>query len=534
MKKLSLLILSMISAFFLFSQTPGTLYHLFGNNGIVLTDYEYIGDDNYSYASAIQADLKIILGGHCINGGVNNIMIVRYHAFGNIDLSFGNDGIKVLLLGGSDDMLTDIAVQPDGKIVFVGYTNNGTKEQMIAGRLNTDGSLDNSFSATGMVVIDFGSSKNSCGMSMALLDDGKILIAGYTYETTPNYVSHIAMCRLTSYGVPDDTFGVNGLITYDFNDLWCYPDNVVIHDERIILGGVFLNSDFTRYVTLSRYYLDGTLDNNFGNLGYTTVELDQAVIGGPERGGMCMTADGKIVYANKVNPAWLVKDFAVLRFNQNGSVDNSFGTNGMIVTELEGNSSAAAVVAQADGKIIACGTHRTPDPGSDDFVLIRYLENGDLDASFGAEGTGVVISNISPEIYLPDKSYDMLFWNGDKLLVSGHANTDLSDTDFAMACYHTGLNVGIETPDNAEIYLSIYPNPVTDQATIAFKLTQAEIVKVEVMNTSGIIVANITYDYYTKGEHQLRWDGSRLAAGVYIVKMAVGDRVYTGKLVKTR
>ncbi|MCD4724101.1 MAG: T9SS type A sorting domain-containing protein, partial [Bacteroidales bacterium] len=438
------------------------------------------------------------------------------------------------LFGGSDDYVEDLAIQPDGKIVFVGYTDNSTKAQMIAGRLNTDGTLDNSFNANGMTVIDFGPSTDSYGLSMALLDDGKILIAGYIHEDL-NSVNNIAMCRLTSSGVPDNTFGVNGLITYDFNDLWCFPDNVVVYDEKILLGGVFIDgSDFMRYVTLSRYYLDGSVDYGFGNFGYTTVQLDDTEVAGASRSGMCVTVDGKIAYATHVKPAWLAKDFAVLRFTPEGDPDNSFGNSGMVITEMAGNSYSSAIVAQNDGKIVASGAIRSPDPGSYDFVLVRYLDNGDLDASFGAAGTGVVISNVSPETWFGDESYSMMILLNGKFLVSGYAKTDHQNPDFALASYHSGLNVGIETKDNAEINFSINPNPITDQAILSFSLKEAGRVKAEVINTFGSIVASITDEYYREGEHQLRWDGSGLAAGVYIVKITVGDRVNTGKLVKTR
>ncbi len=533
MKKLSLLILSLISTFFLAGQTPGTLNVSFGNYGITLTDYVNNGNDNYSEASAQHTNGKIVLGGFSVNNSAWNITIACYYSNGTINLNFANQGIKVLEFGGSDDQLTDLAIQPDGKIVFVGYTDNGTKTQMLAGRLNVDGSLDNSFSGNGMNVIDFGPLTDSHGLSMALLDDGKIIIAGYIHEDQ-NQINHIAMCRLTSNGFIDNTFGVNGLITYDYNDLWCYPDNVLIYDEKILLGGIFIDGDdFMRYVTLSRYNLDGSVDYGFGNSGYSTFQLDGAEVAVPSHSDMCMTADGKIVYATHVKPVWLAKDFAVLRFNPDGSPDNSFGNSGMVVTEMIGDSYASAIVAQNDGKIVASGAVRSPDPESHDFVLVRYLDNGDLDASFGAEGTGVVITNVSPEIWYADKSYSLMILINGKFLVSGYAKTDHQNPDFAMACFHSGLNVGIETRDAAEIYLSINPNPVADQAILSFSLKEAVTVRAEVINNFGSIVTSITDKYYPEGEHQIRWDGSGLAAGVYIIKMTVGDMVYTEKLVKS-
>ena len=67
---------------------------------------------------------------------------------------------------------------------------------------------------------------------MGILDDGKIIISGYVRDSAYSY-NHIAMCRLTSTGVLDYSFGVNGLKTYDFLDLWCFPDEMIIHNVLI-------------------------------------------------------------------------------------------------------------------------------------------------------------------------------------------------------------------------------------------------------------------------------------------------------------
>ena len=298
MKKLSLLVLSMMSVFFLSAQTPGTLYNLFGDDGIVLTDYET--DGNYSYASALQDDMKIVLGGITFYSGtagiVRNIMITRYNSHGTIDMGFADNGIKVLEFGGSDDYLTDIGIQEDGKIVAVGYTSSAyeNKTNMIALRLNPDGSLDNSFNASGMKVIDFGEDINAYGMSMGILDDGKIIISGYIRDTLLTY-SEIAMCKLLPSGALDIDFGYFGLINYEYDDLFHFPDELVIQNDRIVLGGISLNDDFERFACISAYHLNGEIDYSFGGGGYTTVMLegDAIFMGGVADNGMCLAPDGK-------------------------------------------------------------------------------------------------------------------------------------------------------------------------------------------------------------------------------------------------
>ncbi len=537
MKKLSLLALSMMSLFFLTAQTPGTLYHLFGDNGIVLTDYDEVG--NYSYASALQDNMKIVLGGITLytgaSGTVENIMVTRYNSYGSIDMGFADDGIKVLEYGGSDDWLTDIAIQPDGKIVGVGHTTSGSKTKMLAFRLNTDGSLDNSFHIDGMAVIDFGEHVNAYGMSLGICEDGKIVISGYVRDTVLSY-SEIAMCKLLPTGFLDTDFGYFGLATYEEQDLFCFPDELVIHNDRIILGGIFLNADFERFAVISGYHLNGEIDYSFGNVGYTSVMLegDATIMGGAANNGMCVAPDGKILYTCNQVPGWLENDMALLRLNPDGGIDYSFGTNGVLVNAMDVNTSANDVITQADGKIIVCGTYRSPDPGSYDFLVMRYHENGDLDTDFGSDGTGIVITQVSSEVqWYGDKSYNLMFCNMDRLLVSGYGRTISGGKDFAMACYNTGLDVGISKHEASEIDFSVHPNPVVDQVDISFSLAHSANVEIEIHNVSGTLVSKISDTFYPEGEHQLRWNCEELPAGMYITKLTIGDKTYTSKIIKS-
>lgn len=534
MKKLSLLILSMMCTFLLTAQTPGTLYHLFGDNGIVLTDYEYDGDDdNLCETSMMQSDLKIVLGGRAYINGKANLMFVRYNPHGSIDIGFGENGIKVLYFGGSHDYLTDIAQQADGKIVAVGWTKSDSITKMMALRLNTDGSLDSTFNVSGMTTIEFGIHTEAVGLSVGILEDGKIMISGYVSGTTLTY-HHIALCRLTSTGILDNTFGVNGLLTTGYTDLWCFPDEMVIHNDRITLGGVSLNPDFERFATFFRYHLDGSVDFDFGDNGICRAAIgENALFGTYTENGMCLAPDGKILFAFTMHPEWLGRDFAVMRFTQDGFIDNSFGVDGFVVHEMDENSYAHAVLAQADGKVIAAGTYISPDPDGDDFMITRYLENGELDTDFGLAGTGMVITNVSPGSWYSDGSTHAIFCNADRLLVSGVARTDHGDPDFAMACYHTGVSVGISKHEASEIDLSVHPNPVVDHADISFSLAHPANVEIEVHNVSGNLINLISNAFYPEGEHQLRWNCEELPAGVYIIKLQTAERLYTTKVIKS-
>ncbi|MCK4569702.1 MAG: T9SS type A sorting domain-containing protein [Bacteroidales bacterium] len=530
MKKLSLLLLSMISTFFLISQTPGTLDLSFGNNGIILTDVG--GVDNGCRASAIQADGKIVLGGFAYDGSNNNFSFIRYLPDGTLDNTFGSGGIMTVSFSGSGDELRDIAIQADGKIVAVGYTDSGgSGSKMVLMRLNTDGSLDNTFSIDGTVIIEFGSGTDSYGMSLDLQDDGKIVAAGYLFDVADDIQS--ALCRLNPDGSLDNSFGTNGIIIHDILSKDNFINNVVLQGEKIIIGGLSYIDGDEVFVTLSRFHSDGLLDMSFGVNGNVEImmPIDTWILS--PVGDMCLDNEGRIIYACYVTG--IAGDhMAVLRFlESNGYPDNSFGDYGMTVTPIEGNTVAHAVTTQYDNKVIAGGYQWIEDHA--DFAMVRYMEDGTPDITFGTEGTGVVITNASGGGTYPDNRIYSLNMQADgKIIAAGPGHSLTGGVDFALARYHSGLNVSIETQEFSDINICINPNPVTDKAIISFNLKEPGIVKAEVLNTSGIIVAKITNEFYPAGEHQLHWDGNGLTAGVYIIKMAAGDMIYTKKVVKAR
>ena len=433
-----------------------------------------------------------------------------------------------VVFGGSEDRLIDIAIQSDGKILAVGYTVN-VESSMVLMRLNTDGSLDNTFSNDGTVVVDFGLSIDSYGMSLAIQDDGKIVAAGYIYDITDDV--QCGLCRLNADGSMDVSFGTNGVIIQDILSKQNYINNVVLQGEKIIVGGLSYIDGDEVFVTLSRFQSNGLLDMSFGVSGIVEIQMPiDTWILTPD-GDMCLDEEGRIIYACYVSG--LDGDhIAVLRFlESNGYPDNSFGDFGMTVTVIEGNTKAYAVTTQYDGKIIAGGYQWIDDHA--DFAMVRYLEDGTPDNTFGTDGTGVVITAASSSGTYPDNRIHSLNMQADgKIIAAGTAHTAAGQIDFAIARYYSGLNVGIETHDPEKINLCIHPNPIADHAIISFNLIESTTVKAEVINTSGITVSSLIDEYYSKGEHQLRWDGHDLAVGVYFIKLTVGEMIYTSRVIK--
>jgi uncharacterized delta-60 repeat protein len=199
---------------------------------------------------------------------------------------------------------------------------------------------------------------------------------------------------LLSGGVLDPTFGTGGIVTtsggwsgINFNAVATYPNAGTANDGKIVATGQVFTSK-TSYFDFIRYNLDGTLDRSFGGSGQ--VANSSLILGDDVK----VQPDGKVVGAGSANSHATGYDFAVVRYNADGSLDTSFGGkagNGTVTTDINQKSSDLGrhLVLQNDGKIVVAGT--TTPSGinlgvSADLALVRYNADGSLDTSFGSGG----------------------------------------------------------------------------------------------------------------------------------------------------
>ena len=354
----------------------GDIDTTFGTNGKVTTA---IGSgDDYAYALGIQSDGKIVAAGYSsdmVSGysGRYYFALVRYNSNGTLDTTFGTGGKVTTPIGTGNDIVFALGIQSDGKIVVAGQTDVGADTHFALARYNTDGALDSTFGAGGIVTTDI--SDYNSARALAIQSDGKIVVAGYTSIGGYN---DFTVVRYNTDGSLDSTFGIanSGIALADFggDD---YADALGIQsDGRIVVAGRSFGNDFA----VVRFNDDGTLDTTFGAGGGVITAVgsyaDRAYALG-------IQSDGKIVTAgyNEVDGA--LAEFALVRYTSNGTLDSTFGTNGIVTTEIV-NASASAMRIQSDGKIVAAG--RTSVGGGYDFALVRYNASGSLDTSFGTNG----------------------------------------------------------------------------------------------------------------------------------------------------
>src|SRR4029450_7595452 len=159
----------------------------------------------------------------------------------------------------------------------------------------------------------------------------------------------------------------------------------ILADGKITAGGFAANRPFANFA-LARYNTDGTLDNSFGTGGKVTT--DPGGVSG-QAYSLAVQPDGKIVLAGYANVNG-GESFMLARYNTNGTLDQNFGTRGIVTPRFalagQGFSFAFAfsVAIQPDGRIVAAGQHYFN--GVSHSALARYNSNGTLDASFGTGG----------------------------------------------------------------------------------------------------------------------------------------------------
>ncbi len=389
---------------------PGSLDGDFDANGKVTTA---IGSGANGQSVVIQPDGKIIVAGNSFNGTDNDFAVVRYNIDGSLDNSFSVDGIVTTDLAGNTDLALSVAVQADGKIVVAGFTFNGTDHDFAVVRYNRDGTLDTTFGIAGIVTTDF-AGKSNAARSVAVQADGKIVVAGHSSNGTER---DFAVVRYNIDGSLDNTFSVDGIVKADFagnNDI---ASSVAVQaDGKIVVAGDSDNNNSgTHNFAVVRYNTDGTHDNSFGVAGKVTTAIGSS--DNVNGSSVVIQPDGKIIVAGySENGAAL--DFAVVRYNIDGSLDNSFDADGVVTTTFGSSAAGYSCAIQPDGKIIVVGNSGT------DFAVVRYNTDGTLDNSFGV--AGIVTSAIGSGAI----GRSCAIQPDGKIVVAGQ-----SDSDFAVARY---------------------------------------------------------------------------------------------------
>jgi len=367
----------------------GSLDKSFNGSGKIITA---VGDgDCHGGGLALQSDGKIVVAGYSFNPTGKDraeFTALRYNADGTLDTGFGESGQVLTKIGGKSDSANSVALQGDGKIVVGGYAFAPNNNDFAVARYNANGTLDTAFNGTGKATADF--SKLDYGRSVAVQSDGKIVIAG---DAAHGDGRAFAVARFNANGTPDISFNKTGKVTTDFGSGNAEARGVAVQsDGKIVVAG-FASMDGTEKVALIRYNPDGTLDTSFGGTGKV---LTLVGMSGSNATSIALQGDGKIVSAGyAINNSGRGRDFAIVRYNPNGSLDTSFNGSGKVTTAVNADDGKCEAVAlEKDGKIVAAGSASTATTSN--FAVVRFGADGKLDASFNDTGKATTTVGSKP------------------------------------------------------------------------------------------------------------------------------------------
>lgn len=465
--------------------TNGTIDKSFSDDGILVSSLSE-GDD-IPTAIAIQNDGKIAVVGYSNINNQNKTQsfcaIVRYNTDGSVDSSFTVDAKR---LGFRSAYPNSAVIQTDGKIVIAGQSVTGVQGQtatnIFVARYNTDGTLDGTFNNKGWQITDFGSDNENASM-VKLQNDGKIVVVA---NASNGSNTDFALARYKTDGSLDSSFGTNGLQQTDFENGEEAASLLYIkNDGKIVVAGSTLNNTF---LALAHYNADGSPDRSFYDDGTFSNSFKSAPQGFSRYSATAIQSDGKMIAAGRT---WNGSntDFAVVRYNTDGSLDSTFSNKGVQITDLgDYKDGAFAVAIQRDGKIVAGGY--SSDEIGPHFAIARYNTDGSLDSAFGGDGTPPLDPNLQGNVRA------LVIQSDGKVLVTGNLWNG-SDNDFGVVRYN--INGSLDSSFGTYGILKTDFGSTEDNATAMGLQTDGK-----------IVVSGLSYNYPNKNFILIRYntDGS--------------------------
>ena len=319
---------------------------------------------------------------------------------GDRDPTFSQDGIVEVPLG-----VADMALQPDGRIVVVGFANAGN--DWTVGRFMPDGAPDTSFGAGGVVTTEFPGRSEARASALMLAPDGDIVVAGRAIDAEPSDCSssapcqYLALARYNADGSLDEGFSEDGTDTSDPSGFWRVGDIAPAAD-----GGFAIAATTGGGFAVARRLADGSPDASFGGDGLVELFFDDYT--NPAANAVVVQPDGRVVAAGSTT-RWEDRlsftQMTMVRLEQDGSLDESFGEEGVqILASSTRDESAEALIRLADGRLLAAGYAS----------LARYGPDGELDPTFGEGGIAETTPGAAEDatldssgrIVLAGRSYD--------------------------------------------------------------------------------------------------------------------------------
>jgi uncharacterized delta-60 repeat protein len=526
--------------------SSGDLDTDFGREGKVTTDF--FGDNDESLGLIVQPDGKAVVAGFARRDNrLTFVAISRYNPDGSLDSSFGEGGRATMDSFAGFTSGNAFALQPDGKLLVGGSELlGGTVIGFALVRLNEDGSLDKSFGANGKSVAALTDGRAAV-KALRILSDGKILAAGTANSVATSH-NDFAVARFNTDGSLDTTFGIDGRVITDFLGSRDFVGDMAIQtDGRIVVSGIAQDPVSGSKFVLARYNSDGSPDAEFGSGGKVITLIGE---GTREAEAIALQPDGKIIVggaayrqrSSSVITRSIVappnEDLALVRYNEDGSLDSSFGEAGLMLRDIGVIDRIKDISIQPDDKIIVVG-YTSGKSDSDfpldwDMVLSRYDSDGSLEIDFE--------SAESPDAPLQYSYGSGLFLQADKITVAGSISTRIGNNDFLLLRYNAGEIIArpdftlaahpvVNASRGEKVEIAIDINRFNDFAgnvTVSAPDTKALKIKI---NKPSVSTAGDRVSFRLKikpsaptGDHQLVFTGRDDAGKERIIKIRLAIR----------
>jgi uncharacterized delta-60 repeat protein len=412
---------------------PGDPDTGFDGDGKVATDFAGAFNDS-GLDVAVQEDGKAVVAGVVFRSGSGlDFAVTRLNADGTPDTSFDSDGQVVTPVGAgtSGDEAYGVAVRPDGKIVAAGFSSNsGANPDFAAVRYNPDGSLDTSFGTEGRVVTPVSGAAPDYAVDVAVQGTKTVLI-GRTAKPSHN---DFAAVRLNDNGSLDTGFDGDGIATLDFSSgSDDFGEDVAVDpDGKLVIAGHtgVSGNPATNDFAVARYNSDGSLDTTFGFGGKVTTHFGSGL---DAAYAVVVGEDGRIVAGGKATNGPREGDYALARYKANGSLDDEFDFDGKVMTDFGGAGGWLWDLAmQDDGRVVAAGTSSAAGTGAN-MALARYNPDGSLNTSFGHDG------KIMTDFFgFSDEARSVAVGEDGKIVAAGITSGSGTGMNFATARFFGG------------------------------------------------------------------------------------------------